>query len=175
MRGLILSGPTAVGKSTAQATLREQHGFWAPRTCTTRQIEIHEPDLIQYSHDNFLGAVRACNIVLPTSFGGEWYGWLASDLKMLKHDPGRAVLNVRPYPALLLQGLLENFRAIWLTLDDAELARRRSGRSASRDIDPDLQQRRRAQDQSDSVYRECFSHVCIADEMLVVNLLGLVP
>ena len=126
MRGLILTGPTGVGKSTAQSALQKLHGFWVPRTCTTRQIEAAEKkEMVPYSHDGFLEAVRAGSIVLPTSFGGQWYGWLAADLLALKYDSGQAVLNVRPYPALLLQGLLEDFRAVWLTLDQSELARRR--------------------------------------------------
>jgi guanylate kinase len=175
MRGLILTGPTGVGKSTAQSALREKHGFWVPRTCTTRLIEANELDLVPYSRNEFLEAVRARNVVLPTSFGGQWYGWLATDLDALRHDPGRAVLNVRPYPALLLQGLLENFCAVWLTLDEGELARRRTSRFADRDTNAELRQRRHTQDQSDLTYRECFAHVCVAGEALVVNLLGLVP
>jgi guanylate kinase len=175
MRGLILTGPTGVGKSTAQLTLKMAHGFWVPRTCTTRQVETDETDLVAYSEDTFLEAVRAQEIVLPTCFGGRWSGWLTTDLHALRQNPGRAVLNVRPYPALLLQALLSDFRAVWLTLDESELARRRSSRFADRDTDAEARKRRRMQDESDLIYRGCFSHIFVADEGLVGNLLGLVP
>lgn len=133
MRGLLLTGPTGVGKSTAQAELHERHGFWVPRTCTTRRVESHESDLLHYSQPEFLDAVRAGKVALPASFGGKWYGWLAGDLHALQHGSGRAVLNVRPYPALILQALLEGFIAVWLTVDDDELSRRRAERFAARD------------------------------------------
>jgi len=128
VRGLLLTGPTGVGKSTAQAELHERHGFWMPRTCTTRRVESHESDLLHYSQPEFLDAVRAGKVALPASFGGKWYGWLAGDLHALQHGSGRAVLNVRPYPALILQALLEDFIAVWLTVDDDELSRRPSCR-----------------------------------------------
>lgn len=175
MRGLVLTGPTGVGKSTAQAVLHEHHGFWVPRTCTTRQAEVDESDLLRYSQSEFLEAVRTGKVVLPASFGGEWYGWLEEDLRALQQDDGRAVLNVRPYAALMLQGLLKNIIAVWLTLDDDELSRRRSGRFAARDINRRSRERRKTQDDSDLIYRHCFAHVRTADDTLIASLLELVP
>lgn len=175
MRGLLLTGPTGVGKSTAQLVLHQQYGFWTPRTCTTRQVEAHESDFLHHSELDFLKAVRDSSIVLPASFGGEWYGWPAQDLHTLQHGSGRAVLNVRPYPALILQALLEDFTAVWLTVDDEELNRRRAGRLAVRDTNLQLRKERQTQDEADLVYRSCFGHVCTADDALVANLLALVP
>jgi guanylate kinase len=175
MRGLLLTGPTGVGKSTAQAVLREQHGFWVPRTCTTRTPEAGEPDLLHFPADRFLEAVRSGEIVLPASFGQEWYGWLTTDLNVLRQNDGRAVLNVRPYAALMLQALLPDFVAVWLTVDDQELSRRRSTRLAARDSDGALRQRRVTQDNDDLVYRPCFAHVYMADARLISNLLALIP
>lgn len=175
MRGLLLTGPTGVGKSTAQTVLREQHGFWTPRTCTTRVVEPNEPEFLHFSEAEFLTAVRAGDVVLPASFGAEWYGWLRVDLTALQHRAGRAALNVRPYPALMLQALLSGFVAVWLTVDGAELTRRRARRRAARDTDQVLRQRRQAQDEEDLIYKPCFAHVRMADDLLVENLLDLVP
>lgn len=175
MHGLLLTGPTGVGKSTAQTVLREQHGFWTPRTCTTRVVEPNESDLLHFSEPEFVAAVRAGDVVLPASFGDEWYGWLRVELTALQHDAGRAVLNVRPYAALMLQALLSGFVAVWLTVDSTELARRRSARLAARDTDHLLRQRRQAQDEEDLIYEPCFANIRIADGALVASLLDLVP
>lgn len=175
MQGLLLTGPTGVGKSTAQAALREQHGFWVPRTCTTRSVEPDESDLIQVSEIDFLESTKAGKVVCPLSFGGEWYGWLKGDLYALQHHSGRAVLSVRPYPALILQALLDGFAAVWLTVDDSELLRRRAERMAARDTDESVLMRRQARDREDLVYKPCFAHVRTADVGLIASLLKIVP
>jgi len=175
VRGLLLTGPTGVGKSTAQVALCKGHGFWMPRTCTTRAVEPNEPDALHFPEPDFLEAVQSGEVVLPASFGTEWYGWLKGDLDALQHDAGWAVLNVRPYTALMLQALLEGFVAVWLAVDASELSRRRVGRTAARDTDTALRSRRQAHDDEDLVYRPCFAHVCTADENLVATLLDLVP
>lgn len=173
MRGLILTGPTGVGKTTIQSRLCEQHGFWTPTTCTTRRVETSEHGLICVPEREFIEAVRAGRILLPAAFGGYWYGWPEEDVAALGSGRERAVMNVRPYPALLLQGVLHGLIAVWLTVDATELHRRRSTRHTSRDDDPLVRARREAQDMEDSVYMPCFSHTCIANEQAVANLLAL--
>lgn len=86
---------------------------------------------------------------------------------------GRAVLNVRPYTALVLQATLDSFVPVWLTMNDEELARRRGGRHELRDTDLNLRARREIQDREDLVYKSCFAHVCAADDTLIDSLLAL--
>lgn len=155
--------------------LCEHHGFWVPRTCTTRVVESHETDLLHFSSPDFLDSVRIYKVVLPAWFGGEWYGWLAEDLQKLQQDTGSAVLNVRPYPALILQALLKDFVGVWLTLDDGELSRRRAERLAPRDTDIQWRMNRQRQDDIDLIYKPCFAHVLEADDGLLANLLKLIP
>lgn len=173
MRGLILTGPTGVGKSTIQSQLREEHGFWAPRTYTTRFVEPNDRDLIHVPSDHFMQAARDGAILLPVTFGGNWYGWLKDDVDVLRSERARAVLNVRPYPALILQALMPSLIAVWLTLEPAELARRRAQRHAARDDDPLVRTRREVQDAEDLVYMPCFKHTCAADDRAVHMLLML--
>lgn len=175
MRGLLLTGPTGVGKSTVQTRLRDDHGFWVPHTCTTRIVDSTDSDLLHVPEAEFLQAVHRGEIVVPACFGGIWYGWRNSDVKRMRTDDGRAVLNVRPYTALILQALLDEFTAVWLTLEPNELLRRRSGRQAPRDTNDRLRRQRESQDDDDLVYRPCFGHVYIADDDLLSKLLNLKP
>lgn len=175
MRGLMLTGPTGVGKSTAQRRLRDKHGFWAPRTCTTRVVDAAELDLLHVPEPDFLQSVRTGSIVFPAAFGSAWYGWKQEDFTLMRTADGRAVLNVRPYTALVLHATLDSFVPVWLTTNDEELARRRSSRQELRDIDLDLRMRREIQDREDLVYRPCFTHVCMADDTLINSLLALTP
>jgi guanylate kinase len=172
MRGLVLTGPTGVGKSTAQRRLHDEHGFWTPRTCTTRAVTSAELDLLHVPEPDFLQSVRAGRIVFPATFGSAWYGWTQKDFSFMTTADGRAVLNVRPYTALVLQATLNSFVPVWLTINDEELARRRAGRHELRDTDLNLRTRRETQDREDLVYRPCFSHVCVADDTLIASLLA---
>jgi guanylate kinase len=175
MDGFLLTGPTGVGKSTVQEQLRDRHGFWVPRTCTTRYVEPSERDATQYEPDAFFAAVLAGEVVLPASFGDQWYGWRASDFRVLREEPGQAVLNVRPYTALALQPFLPSFVAVWLTIDEQELSRRKASRRATRDINRLAVAPRQAQDDQDLVYRPCFANVYMADDNVVSRLLALRP
>jgi guanylate kinase len=173
MRGLVLTGPTGVGKSTAQRRLRDEHGFWTPRTYTTRAVAATELDLLHVPEPDFLQSVRTGSIVFPAAFGSVWYGWKQEDFTFMRSADGRAVLNVRPYTALALQATLDSFASVWLTINDEELARRRSGRHEFRDTDLNLRTRREIQDREDLVYQPCFTHVCVADDTLIDSLLAL--
>lgn len=173
MKGLLLTGPTGVGKSTLQATLRTEHGFWVPRTCTTRSVEADERDVTRFDDDVFLSAVRGGDIVLPAFFGGHWYGWLREDLDALSSRAQPAVLNVRPYAALMLCALAHNLVAVWLALEEGELQKRRAGRRAARDTDLTTRMRREAEDDNDLVYKPCFANIVTADESAIARLLEL--
>lgn len=175
MRGLLLTGPTGVGKSTAQLRLRSEHGFWTPRTCTTRGVGTADLDFDHVPEPEFLRRAKAGDIVLPARFGSAWYGWSREELSLLRSAPGRAALNVRPYTALILQAALDDCIGVWLTLDDEELAGRRAGRREARDIDFELRARREAQDKEDLTYKACFAHVFMADDTLIDRLLELAP
>lgn len=174
VRALLITGPTGVGKSTAQEILRREHGFWVPRTCTTRPVEVHETDVVHFDESDFLAAVRGREVLLPAAFGSNWYGWFTADLQLLLTQPGRAAVNVRPYTALVLHALLPDSIAVWLTLDDDALAERRGARGQERDVDAVLRERRHAQDLEDNVYQPCFAHVIRADDSLLPALLELV-
>jgi len=107
MRGLILTGPLGVGKTTAQRILVADHGFWMPSTVTTRAAEHGEPEVLAVSWEGFRAGVAERRYILPTQFGGHWYAWLGSDLARLRGDwAAAAALNVRPYTALLLSGII---------------------------------------------------------------------
>jgi guanylate kinase len=174
MRGIVLTGQTGVGKSTAQRCLRVEHGFWTPRTCTTRAIAAEELDLFHVPEPDFLHSVRAGSIVLPAAFGSTWYGWKQEDFALMRMASSRVVLNVRPYTALVLQATLDGFVAVWLTTNDEELARRRASRQEVRDTDIDLRLRRENQDKEDLIYQPCFTHVCLANDTLIASLLEFV-
>jgi hypothetical protein len=117
--------------------------------------------------------VRTGGIVFPAAFGTAWYGWKEEDFAFMRAADGRAVLNVRPYTALVLQATLDGFVPVWLTMNDEELARRRGRRQELRDTDLSLRARREIQDREDLVYEPCFTHVCVADDTLIDSLLAL--
>lgn len=173
MGGLVLTGPTGVGKSTAQRRLCEDFGFWTPRTRTTRQIAAAESEMLHVPEAVFLEQVRAQELLLPALFGENWYAWTRDDIAKLKAGEGQAVLNVRPYTALVLQGLCVDLAAVWLALPPLELSQRRASRGAARDKDESLRKVREAQDLDDSIYESCFSHVLRADDSLLDRLLAL--
>ena len=153
--------------------LRGQCGFWVPPTYTTRGVERDDLDLIHVEQEAFLSDAKAGQIVLPASFGGVWYGWHKRDLDTMRDGDGRAVLNVRPYTALILEALLDGFVGVWLTIDDAELSVRRTVRGATRDTDAISRSLRDERDREDSVYQQCFENVLVAEDGLIQKLLEL--
>lgn len=169
MRSLILTGALGAGKTTLQRGLVEHYGFWAPATVTTRSVDTDELEVIGVSNEEFRSGVVDRRFVLPTRFGGNWYGWRYGDLsRMCSESAAPAVANVRPYTALLLSALIENSIAVWLWIEEAELERRRRERAAARDT---IHNARLDEDQSDRDYKAFFMHHIKSDDQALEQLL----
>jgi guanylate kinase len=175
MRGLILTGALGVGKTTAQDTLVRLHGFWTPTTMTTRSVSSDEAYALGVGLEEFTAGVRDRRFVLPAKFGTNWYGWSAEDFHRLRNDrAARAVVNVRPYTALLLSALIEDMLPVWIWLTPEELALRLAQRAAVRDVEPAILSERRRQDEEDRTYETLFEHRVRSDENMPQSLLRLI-
>ena len=167
-RNIVLTGRLGVGKSTLQARLVTDFGFWTPTTVTTRPIESTDPGMRGIPLADFIADTRAGRLLLPAAFGGYWYAWARADIERLAHSEVPAVLNVRPYTALVLHALLPRTLAVWLWVDDAELERRTSDRHAARDS----ADARRKQDEIDQQYEDLFAIRVCADDQAVTSILA---
>jgi len=171
MRGLILTGPLGVGKTTAQQKLVHEHGFWSPFEVTTRTVGEKEASLKHMPEREFIECVKQGKLVFPVEFAGHWYAWDSRDLQKMMEQPCLCVVNVRPYTALILSAIFRNMFAVWLWASTDELERRRSQRNAKRDHETELSARRRVRDTEDAVYEPMFCSRIEADENLITNLL----
>src|SRR3954468_4054541 len=100
--GLILSGLTGVGKSTLQDLLLER-GFWSPHLFTSREVDSTEASSTTHlDHDALVRGIHRETYVAPMIFAGQLNAWSDDDFARLRQDSSRAVLNARPYTALLL-------------------------------------------------------------------------
>jgi guanylate kinase len=134
MNGVILTGPLGVGKSSLQANLVDNLGFWCPQTITTRTVSCSERWYAHVDAQEFLKNAREGKYVCPYYFAGQWYAWVAEDVFRLQVDAKWAVINVRPYTALLLGSLVRSLKPVWLWLEPEELRARLRARNATRDI-----------------------------------------
>ncbi|WSQ10355.1 hypothetical protein OG604_22810 [Streptomyces sp. NBC_01231] len=173
MRGLILTGPLGVGKTTAQRILIEQYDFWSPSEATTRKAEERESHLTTHSLDTFTALVKARKLAFPMEFAGNWYAWHSEDLTRMMNEPGKAVVNVRPYTALAMSAILPDMLPVWLWLPDEELMRRRLSRTDQRDRDESMRMRREVRDAEDAGYERMFDRRYQAQPDLIKNLLDL--
>ncbi len=173
MRGLILTGPLGVGKSTAQRSLVLDHGFWTPETITTRLVDDGEVGMGHRTPGTFVKQVRSGELVLPTRFGSQWYAWTKRDVAMISRASGRAVLNVRPSTALTIAGLMPSFIPVWLWASEEVLAARRTSRALARDLDQDFRLIREAADQEDRAYEPLFARRAEADPSLIPRLVAM--
>jgi guanylate kinase len=171
LRGLILTGPLGVGKSTAQRRLILDHGFWTPETVTTRSVDEDELRMTHRTEATFIEQVRVGELVMPTRFGSQWYAWLREEVAMIRGTGGTAVLNVRPSTALTLAALLPDLIPIWLWVNDQVLTERRSARTLSRDLDESYRRLRETADDEDRAYRPLFARRAEANASLVPRLL----
>lgn len=155
-QGVIISGLTGSGKSTAQRELLRS-GCWSPTLVTSRQVDGAEADLVCHLPQTDLarGVLRG-ELVAPIIFAGDLYAWSKPDFSRLRTDPRGAVLTVRPYTALLLFAAIEGLIPVWLDVDEDERQRRLTARRASRDQNSVAAKRRLAQDNEDALYRELF-------------------
>lgn len=170
-KGLALAGALGVGKSYLQRELVTKHGFWTPRTITTRKVDKGEPQLQQVSPEQFKESVRAKRSVIPIAFAGTWYAWLCEDFKYFRATEGRmAILNVRPYTALLLSAMVEQMVPVWLWLPPEHLEERRASRGADRDHGR-LGQARETQDQAELDFQGFFPNRVVAGIDAVSELL----
>jgi hypothetical protein len=175
MRGLILTGALGSGKTTAQLTLVREHGFWTPTTVTTRVVAEHEQFLTRVALEDLISGAVQKKYVLPFRFGQHWYAWPTQDFeRLLDNAPGRAVVNVRPYTALLLSAFAFDLIPVWLWTDDQSLRQRLEQRSATRDVDSELSLIRQSQDQEDTRYEAFFLHRLHSDDTVIRSLLRLV-
>lgn len=172
MRGLILTGPLGVGKSTAQRLLMRDHAFWTPETITTRSVDNDETGMRACDRDAFVSAVRRGELVLPTHFASEWYAWSREDVSKLRCADGLAVLNVRPYTALTLAGMLPELIAVWLWAPADVLAARRQDRRLGRDVDETIRRIREAADEEDRIYEPLLVRRAEANAVVVSSLLA---
>lgn len=154
--GVIISGLTGSGKSTAQRALLRS-GCWSPTLVTSRQVDGVETDLIRHlPHADLARDVLRGELAAPIIFAGDLYAWSKPDFLRLRSDPRGAVLTVRPYTALLLSAAIVGVMAVWLDVDENERQRRLVTRGASRDQDSAAATRRLAQDSEDALYRNLF-------------------
>ncbi len=174
MHGFAITGGLGAGKTTVQRRLVSEFDFWTPRTLTTRSTEASETELEQISHGRFLRLAGSGDIVLPCYFGGIWYGWLRADIERLREGDGRAVLNVRPYTALLLGTLVSGVLPVWLLATNEEMTSRRRRRGELRDL-AGMEERRAERDAEDSAYRELFRYRVRASPSVYDELLSLLP
>jgi hypothetical protein len=173
-RGLILTGALGAGKTTAQDILVREHGFWTPTTVTTRSVASDERYVVEVGVTDFTAGVIQRRYILPAKFGAHWYAWSASDFTHVLEDRlSRAVVNVRPYTALLLSALIADMLPVWIWVDRDELSRRISHRGAARDAKPETSAERKRQDEEDRTYETLFHHKVQSDENLVGSLLRL--
>jgi guanylate kinase len=174
MTGLILTGLSGVGKTTAELQLCSDHGFWVIPTVTTRVVDAENDHHLQTVAElEFLHQVRSGDLSLPFHFANSWYAWRHSDLQALISHQGRAVLNLRPQPALTLHAFLPKLLPVWIEVDEAERERRITNRQATRDTNPRLADLRHKKDLEDASYRPCFKHARTADAKLVSGLIEL--
>lgn len=165
--GVLLSGLTGVGKTTIQNALLER-GCWAPVLFTTRTVGGEEgPNVVAMSREQFIAGVVKGDLVVPTIFGGEMYGWTAEDLGRLRSSPGGAVISVRPYTALLLATLLDGLLPVWLFVPEADRQARLTRRRSARDRDLGLSGARMARDAEDAAYADLFGIRVLADNSAV--------
>jgi hypothetical protein len=173
-RGLILTGALGAGKTSAQDVLVRQHGFWTPTTVTTRPVASDERYAVGVEVVDFTAGVIQRQYILPAKFGAHWYAWSAIDFRRLLEDRlSPAVVNVRPYTALLLSALISDMLPVWIWVNHEELIRRLSHRRAARDSEPSVSAERKRQDEEDRDYEILFHHRVQSDDNIVRSLLTL--
>lgn len=173
MRGLAITGPTGAGKTTIQRHLVDDHGFWTPSNLTTRSVAEHEVGVEHVEEANFNRGVIDNKIVIPFQFGGAWYGWSSPDYsRLLRQDSNAAVVNVRPYTALVLSATIPDLLPVWLFAEPELMAERRTRRGESRDLD-ELRARREALDELDLEYVRLFKHQVPSNHETATTLLRL--
>lgn len=173
MKGLILTGALGAGKTTAQRGLVDNYGFWTPRTVVTRQVLPAETELSQVELEAFRVGVLKGEYVLPARFGGHWYAWVSADFETLCKPSDRcAVLNVRPYTALVLSTIFRELTPVWLSIDEGERARRLSARAQVRDVEQAQFTERAHSDAEESDYEPLFHYRVLSGPGLIEALLS---
>lgn len=153
IRGLLITGQLAAGKTTLLRTLAEDHGFQVPITTTTRAIDESDFGLRRLPRSKFLAAAQAGRLRLPMVAGSHYYAWDEGALSLLAGGE-RVAVSVRPYTALTLAALLPGLLPLWLDVDPIERERRLSMRFEERDRNPKDALLRSNFDRDDGAYAQ---------------------
>jgi guanylate kinase len=173
LRGIAITGPTGVGKTTIQRRLVRDHGLWTPGVLTTRSVASHEIGVSHIDYPAFERAVPMGSIVFPHYFAGAWYGWTYDDLEQLRHGDGLAVVNVRPYTALVLSAGIFGLEPVWLFAEPYTLAERRRRRNEPRDVEESARIRQAA-DEEEERYAPLIRNHVLSTDTAVLELLRLI-
>lgn len=167
-------GASGCGKTWIQRRLVNEHGFWAPRHVTTRQVSGDDFNSHHSSVSEFHAALAAGELAAPMFFGGYWHAWPREDVARLSRGEQPAVVVCRPYEALLLSAIQPHLIPVWLTADAALVAERSRKRAAERDRPSVYREARRVDDAEDAFYRECFRYFASTDVDAVPAILDIV-
>jgi guanylate kinase len=153
LRGFLITGQLAAGKTTVARRLVDKHGFHIPTTTTTRTLGPSDFGLRQVTTAEFVARVRNGDLRMPMSAGGGYYAWEADSMRLLRTGT-RIVVSVRPYTAVVLAELLDGLYPVWLDVTSHERERRLSLRNEHRDINPTHATGRARFDKEDESYAE---------------------
>lgn len=144
---IILTGRLGVGKSTVQTSLLELYGVSVVNSYTTRPTSAGDPGVVHIEPIEFMVMHSEGRLCAPIRFGGDWYGWMSSDIVTATTNRAfKASVTARPYTALLLGSVLQNCLVVHLAVEEEELSKRRSLRASERDTGPIASSRLAADD-----------------------------
>lgn len=125
MTALVITGRRLVGKTTLRRALCENHSFWSPTTFTTRALRKNDFLTEHMDREAVTEGIRANDLVFPVSYAGSLYAWKRTDFhRLIEGHDIRAVVDVRPYTAMVLRAIVPTLQCLWLWAEPAELEER---------------------------------------------------